>query len=390
MPRDQKAPYESLAAGDKGRYDREMKVWRAKEKERKAMRESGSKANAQSFEWSTLASITGARKGFGEDPQSMRNISADPSLPLSDMISGIGARGQSSSMLQLQDHESRGAFHSSIYSNYNNNLYSMDSSPDQASNMMMQHQQRQQQLEDLSAYSSSPSFNMADRRQLASFNSMMKDNLEQTSSVTEHFPYDIGNTPQATQPNQYQNNPFLAPRGMKNASKTMAWSNQRSAPNMDNAMSTSIDLEPLPLPDNHPPQQQGKLTQKRREGQMGWAGLRGLQQMHARDQQQQRTTIASDEQFLRRLSTGGTPMFTAGWGQNNLWNTDTNESIAVAFGGRNINSGNTGRNAMMSSQDIGSNPLEEAKSGNDDARSFPSPSNNPNQDLYRYYNDGPI
>ena len=83
-------------------------------------------------------------------------------------------------------------------------------------------------------------------------------------------------------------------------------------------------------------------------------------------------------------------MFTAGWGQNNLWNTDTNESIAVPFGGRNVNPGNAGRNEMMSSQDVGRNPLEEAKSGNDDARSsFPSSSNNPNQDLYRYYNNGP-
>ncbi len=391
MPADEKAPYESLAASDKERYDREMKVWRAKEKERKTMLESDSKPNPQSIEWSTLSSLTSGRKGFGGDLQLMRNLATDPSLQVSDMIAGMGAGGHSAGMLQMQDHDARGAFHSSIFSN---NPYSMDASSEQASSMILQQQQRQRQLEDLRSYQSA-SFNMTDKRQLPPFTAMVKDNLEQRSSARENLLYDVGamsasSSPQGTQASQFQNNPFHASRGMNNVAKSMPWSSQRNALNMENAMSTSIDLEPVPLPDNpHHQHQNANLAEKTRESQMGWAGLLGLQQM--KDQQQQRTTIASDDQFLRRLSTGGAQMFSEGWGQSNAWNTNTldkNEEMGITFGGRNVIQQTTEKNLLMSSQQIGNSPLEETKSGNIDTRSFPSSSTNPNQDLYRYYDDG--
>ena len=84
-------------------------------------------------------------------------------------------------------------------------------------------------------------------------------------------------------------------------------------------------------------------------------------------------------------------MFSAGWGQSNTWNTnavDTNEQMGIPFGGRIFNQETAGKDNMMPSQQIGNNPLEETKGGNNDARSYPTSSNNPNQDLYRFYNDG--
>jgi len=74
---EKKAPYMSLAANDKGRYDKEMKVYRAKEKEEKLMRESAPAVNTQSFSWPSFAPITASRQSFGEDVQSMRNETLD-------------------------------------------------------------------------------------------------------------------------------------------------------------------------------------------------------------------------------------------------------------------------------------------------------------------------
>lgn len=374
---EKKAPYESLAASDKDRYDREMKVWRAKEKEEKSLRES----KAQAFESSVLpsfASITAARKGFGEDLHSLRTT--DTSTSYAEMIGGMGGGDRSADMLSAQDRESRGAFHSSIYSNYATNPYSMDPSSDQPSNILAQ-----QHLQD-SLYSSAGN--------LTPFNNaVIKEHLEQNAILRENLQYGIGSMGASSlaQASQLQSHPFLSSGSIANTvPKTMAWSSQRNALNMgnSNAMSTSIDLEPLPLPEDHQQHLQQKISQKVRDLQMGYSGQHGLQQMYMKDQQQQRINIPSDGQFLKRLSTGGTSLFSAGWGQNNL-TADINEPIMFPHGDRTANQEHAEKNAMASAsanidrQEIGINLLEHAKRRNNDTRSFPSSSNNADEDPYK-------
>ena len=83
-------------------------------------------------------------------------------------------------------------------------------------------------------------------------------------------------------------------------------------------------------------------------------------------------------------------MFSTGWGQNNSYNMnalDTSEPLSIPFDGGNANQELAGKSIIRSSQEIGHNPSEDAKSRNNDARSVNSSSNNPNQDLYRFFND---
>lgn len=356
-----------------------MKVWRAKEKEMKALRAKEESSNIEPYDWSTLASITLSRKGYEQDMPSLRKSVTDPAL--ADLRVGMRPdRRQSTGMMPLLDRESRGAFHTSIYGNFNSNSSWMDSQHMQSSNMMIQ---EQQQLEANAL--ASGGLNFLDRRQLSS----RKDNLEQ------NFPHEVGsmgasNPSQGNQPVSYQNNPFLS-KINSSPPKSFFGSNQRGGLNMDNSMSSSLDLEPLPLPENHPAQH-FQTSQTARESQLDWSDQLGLQQMYAKGQQQQRTTIASDEQYLRRLSTGGAPMFSTGWGQNNSWNMgalDANELVSTPFGGGSADQASAQKAMMRSSQQTGTNLLaEELKSRSNDSRSFPSSSNDPNQDLYRFLNDG--
>jgi len=404
---EKKDPYNSLAAGDKDRYDKEMKVWRAKEKEEKSIRDSD--LSAKNFTVvPTLSSILAATKGFEEDSRSIRNKTTDASLPLSEMIGRIGTVDQSVDILQpLQDHESRGVFHSSIYSNYNNNSYSMDTLSDQPSNVTAQQQQQ-----DSNSYSST-SLHIADKRQVAQFNnSVIKDHFEQSSIVRENCPYNIAamsaaSCAQATQSCQYQNQAFIPSGNFSNSSlNTMPWINPRNILTMDNMITGSVDLEPLPLPDNYQQhQQQLKLCQKTaRDSQIGWSGQHhGLLQMRGKEQQQQRITIASNGQYLQRLPTGGASLFAAGWGQNsNSWFdknmniADVNQSILIPLGDRNV-SQNSGKNIATStaintvSQEIVNNPMENAKSRINDTLSLPSSSNASTQDPWNsigMFNEG--
>lgn len=396
---EKKNPYDSLAANDKERYDREMKVWRAKEKEEKSTRESDLIATTPSFgcvtALPTYTSILASRKDLG-DAHSSRNNATETSLPMT----GINTGDQSVDILQpLNDHDSRGLFHSSIYSNYNNNSYSIDASSDQTSNRTV-HQQQQ----DAIAYS--PTLHMTDKMQLAQFNnSVVKDHLEQSSIVRENFPYPYNfgamSATGSAQSNQYQTQPYVLSGSISNnSSKTMPWSVPRNTLNMDNMASTSIDLEPLPLPENHYQQLQQMLGHKTtRNSQVDWSGQQlGLQQMRAKEQHQQRITIASNGQYLQRLAPGGTSLFPAGWGHHpNSWyekNTnavDVNDStlIAVTLDDGNVNQESSGKNSITStatnmiSQALGNNILDSAKSRDDDTRSFPSSSNTSNQDPWK-------
>jgi len=396
---EKKNPYTALAANDKERYVREMKVWRAKEKEEKSTRESDLIATTQSFgcvtALPTYTSILDSRKDLG-DAHSSRNNATETSLPMT----GINIGDQSVDILQpLKDHESRGLFHSSIYSNYNNNSYSIDGSSGQTSNRTV-HQQQQ----DAIAYSST--LHIRDKMQLAQFNNpVVKDPLEQSSIVRENYPYPYNfGTMSATgsaQPNQYQTQPY-APSGSisNNSSKTMPWSVPRNTLNMDNMASASIDLEPLPLPDNHYQQLQQMLGHNTtRDSQVGWPGQQlGIQQMRAKEQHQQRIAIASNGQYLQRLAPGGTSFFPAGWGhhpnssyEKNMNAVDVNDStlIAVTLDDENMNQGTSGGNIItttatnMISQELGNNLLASTKSRDDDTHSFPSSSNTSNQDPWK-------
>lgn len=237
----------------------------------------------------------------------------------------------------------------------------------QTSNMMIQQQQQQQQ--EALAFASG-GLSLLERRQLSSLN-----NPARSEQLEQYLSLDAGSmgasfSAQGNQSSQLQNNPFLSKIS----------SNQRAALGMDNSLSTSLDLEPLPLPDNL---QREAISQNARESQPDWSSQLGLQQM-----QQQRTTIASDEQYLRRLSTGAAPMFSSGWGQNNSVNMNAlnaNELISTPYGGESAEQ-EYQKLMMRASQQVGTGILaEELKNRSNDSRSFPPSSNNPNQDLYRFF-----
>jgi hypothetical protein len=332
-----------------------MKVWRAKEKEAKSMREYDNTKNATFDLLPPFTSIGGTNKGLGEDGLSIRNSATDNPLPFTDMMGGMGTGDQSVDMLSLQDHGSRGVFNSSIFNNFNSNM--LDTSSDRPSNMKAQRRQQ-----DVNPFSATPFKTSVD----------LQYNLGRVVTA--------GGVPTT----QYQNQPFGNINN--NSPKKMPWNNNRNTLNMDSMMTSSIDLEPLPLPDNHQQHQQQKLLQKTRDSQLGWSGQHGLQQLHAKSQLQQRTTIASNNQYLQRLSIGGASLFPAGWGQNNM-----NDPVMVSLGDRNVRSVSVGAanmsqdppSANAMSQEMGNNPMENAKSRNSDNQSFPSSSNNSNQDPWK-------
>ena len=377
---EKKEPYIILAGKDKDRYDKEMKVWRAKEKAEKAeksMRDSYPSAKNTSFDCVTVLP-TFARENLGADALSIRNKSTDTSLLLAEMLGGIGDR--SVDVLPLQDHDSRGEFLNLTYGDYNNHPHLMYSSSDQSSNITLQQQQQR----------NANIFN----------NSVVKDHLERSFS----FPYNMRNVgsagfAQATQSAQYQNHRFPSSGSINNRDReTTPWNNPRNTLNMDNMMSTSIDLEPLPLPEDHHQQLQPNLSQS-------WNSQHGLQPMqHARDQQQQRIAISSNSApCLQRLPTREAPLFSSGWGQNYSWfdkntntnsnrnvnmnmnmnmntiNSDMNEPIKIDG---NVNQGSNEKNIMAStlvSHEFGNNPIDTAKRRYSDNRTFPVSSNNSNQ-----------
>ena len=342
-----------------------MKVWRAKEKKMKERRATEQPSNAQPYDWSTLSSMTLPRKGYGDEIPPLRKSVTDPALV--DLRIGMRPdRRQSTGMMPLQDRESRGSFHPSIYGNLNSNASWMETPSMQTSNIMMQQQQQQQEA---LAFASG-GLSLLERRQLSSLNNPVR-----SEQLEQYIPLDSGSmgasfSAQGNQPSQLQNNPFLSKIS----------SNQRAALGMDNSLSTSLDLEPLPLPDNL---QREAISQNARESQLDWSSQLGLQQM-----QQQRTTIASDEQYLRRLSTGAAPMFSSGWGQNNSVNMnalDANQLISTPYGGESAEQ-EYQKLMMRASQQAGTGPLaEQLKNRSNDSRSFPPSSNNPNQDLYRFF-----
>lgn len=357
---EKKAPYELLAANDKDRYDKEMKVWRAKEKEEKSMRESDLTAKGSYDCIAALpqfASIAAARNGFVEG---IRDKATDGSMPLTDKIAGVGGGEQSLDILPMQDHELRGLFNSSIYGNFNNNSYLMNSSSNQPSNLAAQ-----KHHQDSGVYG----FN----------NTSIKNQIGQASMMRENFPYigSMGAAAQATQSGQYPNQSFITPGNINSHSlKRTPWSNYRNALNGENAMGTSIDLEPLPLPD-----------QSQQKGLMAWSGQNGLLQMHAKDQHQERIAMASNGQYLQRLQAGGASLLSAGWEQqNNLWfdknanATDVNDPIQAPLVGGNMNHLHTEIDTMAAS---GGNALNDEKTGNNNTQSFPSSSNDSNQDPWK-------
>jgi len=359
LQQEKKCPYNLLAANDKDRYDGEMKIWRAKEKEAKSLRESNPNANA-TFDCVTVMpsfSSMASRKGLGDDLLMIRNKSTD----LTGIMGGVSSGDDL--LQQLQDHESRGGFNSSMYGNYNNNSYLMDNS-DHSSNSTLQQQQQ--------AFGT-------DKRHLAQFNtSPAKDYLEQSSIARENFLFGTMNTVGTTQASQYQNQPFLSSGAINAMSKkVMPWSVPRNAVNMDNMVTGSIDLEPLPLPDNHQQHRQRLFTI---ENQMGW-----LQQLHAKEQQQQRINIASsNEQYLQRLSTAGASMFSSGWEQQNSssWsdkntnvaNANANDPIVIPLGDGSVNQ-------ESSTAGNGSNSMAVVKNGGNEIPAFAASSTNAsNQD----------
>jgi len=293
---EKKAPYNGLAGNDKNRYNREMKVWRVKEKEEKLLRESNANRKNQLFD--CVAVLPAFAKGLCEG-----NKGTDASLPVTDLIEGLGA---GDILHPLQDHESRGVFNSSINNNFNNNSYSLETSSNQPSTVSLQQQQQ-----DANSFSS---------RQLAQFNNS--------------DPYNLGVTNAAG----YQNQLFNTSGSFNNNSqKMMSWNNPRNAVIMENMLGSSIDLEPLPLPDNYQQDPQKLFEMMIRDNQMNWSNQHhtGLQQMHAHDQQQQqRISSASNNQYLRRVSTGGeaSSLYSSVWGQQNA-----NEPILVPLGDRIMN-----------------------------------------------------
>jgi len=316
---EKKAPYDLLAANDKKRYDKEMKVWRAKEKEEKLMRESESGGKNQPFDCvaalPSFVPMSAARDAMGQDHKTR-----DTSFPLTDLIGGgLRCGDQSVDALQpLKDHESRGVFNPSMYNNFSNNSYSMDASSDQQSAGLIQQQQQ-----DTSSFA---------LRQLSQFNnSIGREHLDPYSNSTMNGA-------------GYLNQPFSSSGGItSNNQKMMPWSNPRSAMIMENMLASSIDLEPLPLPDNH---QQYQHTLYRDNQMMLSSQLHRQQQMQTIDQQQ-RINIDSSNQYLRRVSTaGGSSFHTSGWGQNASFSGDANEPMIVPLADGNVNYETNEKNIM--------------------------------------------
>lgn len=353
---EKKAPYDLLAANDKDRYDREMKVWRAKEKEEKQLRDSESSRKNQPFDCVTalpsFVSMSAPRNVMAEG-----NKTAEASLPLTDLIRGLGGVDQSADVLHpLQDHDSRGTFDLSMYSSLNNLSYSMDTSSDQTSNALLQHQQQ-----DANSFALRPFNRPVSKEHLDPYNSVNMNGLG------------------------YQNHPFNSLGGITHSNqRQMSLRNPRSAVTMENMLASSIDLEPLPLPDSDQQYRHALFQKMTQDNHMGWSSQHpSLQQMHTSNKEQQRTNIYSNNQYLRRVSTaGGTSAFPSGWGQNASFIADPNEPIIVPLGDSSMNpeptqkimSANT---ANLISQDLDS--IGDAKNRN-----------GPNQDPWkpiRLYNE---
>lgn len=347
-----KAPYDSLAANDKKRYDKEMKVWRAKEKEEKLMRESESGAKNQPFDCvaalPSFVSMSAARDVMGQD-----HATRDTSFPLTDLIGGgLRCGDQSIDVLQpLKDHESRGVFNPSMYNNFSNNSYSMDASSDQQSAGLIQHQQQ-----DTNSFAS---------RQLSQFNnSIGREHLDPYSNSTMNG---VG----------FHNQPFSSSGGIiSNNHKMMSWSNPRTAMIMENMLASSIDLEPLPLPDNHQEYHHTLYQKTNRDNQMMLSNqLLSQQQMQTIDQQQ-RINIDSNNQYLRRVSTtGGSSFHSSGWGQNASFSGDANEPLIVPLADGNVIHETNEKNIMSANAAMVSQELDSM----DNAKT----KNRPNQDPWK-------
>jgi len=310
---EKKSPYENRAASDKERYDKEMLVWRAKEKEAKALREANAAANTQPFDCANMM----------------------PPFSAKTMDGSLLGAGDSADFLALQDPESRGLFNASIFNNYGNNPYMMDTQSNQPSNISVRQQQ------DASPYN---------KRRLTAFsNSLVNDQLRQNTMARDNFPFNIGGMgfggdSQAAQSYPHPAQSFLPSGGAGTSGhKAMFWNN----PRMENAAAGSADLEPLPLPDQqqHQLNHQEMLLQK--ATQMIWSGHHAMQ--------------AKDQQQMQRLPVGRT------WGQNpsswhdkNMNTVDTNDPIQVNQEAPLTND-IASTPANIPSQEMGNDPMDDAK-----------------------------
>merc|ERR1711935_1207716 len=121
-------------------------------------------------------------------------------------------------------------------------------------------------------------------------------------------------------------------------------------------LASSIDFEPLPLPDSHQQHHHTLFQHMTRDNHMGWSSQHpSLHQMHTADQQHQRINIDSNNQYLRRVSTaGGTSAFPSGWGQNASFIVDANEPILVPLGDEATEKIMSANTASLISQDLDS------------------------------------
>eukprot|EP00534_Pseudo-nitzschia_fraudulenta_P010886 CAMPEP_0201215346 /NCGR_PEP_ID=MMETSP0851-20130426/188913_1 /ASSEMBLY_ACC=CAM_ASM_000631 /TAXON_ID=183588 /ORGANISM="Pseudo-nitzschia fraudulenta, Strain WWA7" /LENGTH=585 /DNA_ID=CAMNT_0047504799 /DNA_START=146 /DNA_END=1903 /DNA_ORIENTATION=- len=282
-----KGPYESLAMSDKDRYDREMIVWRAKQKEEKAMRESVPDAKSAPISISEFTSITGTKFWDGAANSDKSN---DPFLLPNGMVGGVSSRNQSITMLQPKQHqEFRGMFNPSTRGTHNNYPGAMDAlslqrqQPDADTNAMRRFSlpSRMQQTATIDATTRQFGKGSAIRE-----NSAHGSRNAQAPSWWPHENHSLGVT----------NSSSLASIDDSRLS-TNSWMNLRNTLHTENMIAGQIDLEPLPLREDHEHSplsicQQHLQFAVTSNPSAGWFdGFRGPQQTQTAGQQQQQQQL---------------------------------------------------------------------------------------------------
>lgn len=289
-----KAPYEKQAATDKQRYDGEMKVWRAKEQAEKAARDQqGPFVGDAYMDYSigippVVAYLAGARKGG-------RNMHAD-------MFSRMGSRPLSDIK---QQYELKGLFDASIHASSSNYADATNTSPFQLQNRTMQQKVQNPNNRSLSTSS------IENKRQLSALTDSILQNQSQPDlsaqeSQRKNPPRIDSGVQQTAHSYQYQNqslwysesNTHGGPQFTGGDSETM---HTADAPpgfsNMDTRLSEWFDLEPVPLPEDNPIQNQ----QYQQADQRAFGGSRNL---WSNQQHETRQAIVDAQDSMRRLSGG--------------------------------------------------------------------------------------
>lgn len=315
-----KAPYEKQAATDKQRYDGEMKVWRAKEQAEKAARDQRGPFLGDAYmDYSIgIPPVAGysavARKGG-------RDIHAD-------MLSRMGSRSLSDIK---QQYELKGLFDASIHASSSIYADATNTSPFQLQKKAMQ--QKMQNPNDCSL----STLSIENKRQLSAFTDSILQNQSQPDlSVQEcqrmnSARMDSG-VQQMAHSYQCQNQSRWFPGSNTHGDPHFSGSDAETmrktdAPpgfsNNETRLSEWFDLEPVPLPEDKP-------IQNQQYEQVDQRAFAGSQNFWLNQQHLTRQAIVDTEESIRRLSGG--PVHT--WFERN-----TNIPMASDRMGHNASTG---------------------------------------------------